>query len=51
MTSSNETITESLLGGSFFISLTQKGEIKAMKTEEMREKVKRNGNSRKREHE
>ena len=32
----------------FFYFLPQKGKIKAMKTEEMRKRVKRNGKSRKR---
>ena len=36
---------KSLLGGVFFISSFNKRKIKAMKTEEMRKKVKRNGKS------
>ena len=35
----------------FFYSLPQKGKIKAMKTEKMREKVKKNGKSGKRKDE
>jgi hypothetical protein len=39
---------KSLLGGIFLFPSFQKGKIKAMKTEEMREKEKRNKNGRKR---
>ena len=42
---------KSLLGGVFYFLSPPKGKIKAMKTDEMRKKVKRNGKSRKREHE
>jgi hypothetical protein len=47
MTSSNKTITKSLLGGSFLFSSTQKEKIKAMKNEKD-EKRNENANRRRR---
>ena len=55
MTANSKTITkrvtrkyESLLEGDFFYFLPWRGKIKAVKTEEMKKKVKRIGKSRKR---
>jgi hypothetical protein len=55
MTANSKTITkrvtrkyESLLEGDFFYFLPRRGKIKAVKTEEMKKKVKRIGKSRKR---